>query len=175
MNHHFTTKKDHFQMVKASEKDTEAILALLIDRAKWFQENGSMQWHGLLEGVDSHRTRDKIEEGKVFIYRDNDQIAGMVMLLPDPSEWDEMLWQDQPIVEDAIYLHRIAVNRSYANGGLGKKILKWACGSVHFEGKSRIRLDCVADNQFLNAYYKTAGFTYLGEKDGYSLFERFID
>lgn len=175
MDKHFILQKKAFQMEQATAKDTKAVLALLLETARWFKKSGSTQWNGLLEGTDTHRTEEKILEGDVFVYRRDDQIAGMVMLLQNPSAWDETLWRDQAIVEDAIYLHRIAINRQYAGEAIGEKILKWAHESIRFEGKERIRLDCIAQNEFLNAYYQKAGYTYLGECDGYSLYEIMVD
>lgn len=168
-------KTDAFQMEQATSQDTEAILALLLDTAKWFKKNGSTQWNGLLEGIDTHHTEERIQEGDVFVCREKDDVAGMVMLLRNPSEWDRKLWGDRSTDNDAIYLHRIAINRAYANEGLGAKILNWAAESNRFEGKNRIRLDCVAQNEFLNSYYKKAGYTYIDEYDGYSLYEMMIN
>lgn len=167
-----TNQINHFQMKRATEKDTTEILTLLLNTAKWFQEKGFMQWNALLEGIDSHHTEEKILNGDVFVYRCDGIIAGMVMLLQSPSEWDEKLWGKLSMDDDVIYLHRIAINRKYANEGLGEKILKWAGQRNLFEGKHRIRLDCLAQNAFLNTYYENAGYTYLGEKNGYSLYER---
>lgn len=167
-------KTDGFNMEQATPQDTKEVLALLVNTAKWFQSKGSSQWGDLLKGVDSHRTDERIQAGDVFVCRENGGISGMVMLLKKPSEWDKTLWQQQPSASDAIYLHRIAIHRNYANKGLGKKILNWACESTQFEGKNRMRLDCVAHNEFLNSYYKEENFTYKGEFDGYSLYERLI-
>lgn len=161
----------NFTMEQATTADTEAILSLLVKTAKWFQKNGSTQWSGLLEGVDTHRTAERIAEGDVFVRRQDGEIAGTVMLLQNPSEWDRTLWEAYGLPNDVIYLHRIAINRDFSNKGLGANILNWAYETIHFEGKKKIRLDCIAENEFLNAFYKKAGFTYIGEYDGYSLYE----
>lgn len=180
MKQNFTMQTDQlkaqFTVAQAKVEDTENILSLLLETAKWFQENGSTQWNGLLHGVDSHQTADAIQRGDVFICKDQEEVAGMVMLLPNPSEWDRNLWAlKEDFTNDAIYLHRLAISRKYAQHQLGEAILNWCQQSIRFEGKAKIRLDCVADNEFLNAYYRRAGYTYVGEEEGYSLFEYVIE
>lgn len=180
MNNQFTIEKtnlkDSFIMKQATQSDTKEILTLLVDTAKWFKEKGSSQWEGLLQGIDSHRTTEAIQRGDVFVCKKGKDIAGMVMLLQSPSEWDIGLWGDSAVQQnDSLYLHRLAINRKYADHQLGREILTWCQQSIRFENRLRIRLDCVAENAFLNQFYRSAGYTYLGEKDGYSLFELVLD
>lgn len=161
-----------FIMEQAQTPDSNEILDLLVETAKWLHSKGSTQWNALLQGIDSHNTEEAIERGDVFICKSEEEIAGMVMLLRLPSEWDRRLWGTEAHDDDeAIYLHRLAIRRKYANCNLGQSILNWCHQSVHFEGKSIIRLDCVANNKHLNTFYRQNGFTYIGEKDEYSLYE----
>ncbi len=176
MESHFkilnTQIHDQFTMVQAKEKDIEKVLALLIATAKWFQSKGSTQWSGLLEGIDTHNTKAAVNRGNIFVCKDDEEIAGMVMLRQTPSEWDCKLWElNESDLNESIYLHRLAINREYANAELGKAMLNWCQNNIIFEGKERLRLDCIASNTFLNVFYQNSGFTYIGENDGYSLFE----
>lgn len=159
-------------MKQATKSEAAEIIQLLVDTAKWFQDNGSSQWAPLLKGFDSHHTEEAIQRGDVFVCKKEEDLAGMVMLLQNPSEWDIGLWGNLAIEnDDALYLHRLTINRAYADDQLGSEILNWCQQSIRFENKNRIRLDCLAENEFLNAFYRRAGYTYFGEKDGYSLFE----
>ena len=180
MNENFTIQKTNlkgqFTMAQAKVGDTENVLSLLVEMAEWFKDNGSTQWNGLLQGIDSHRTEEAIQRGDVFVCKMEAEIAGMVMLLQKPSVWDQNLWglqEEQP--NTAIYLHRLAIRRKYAKHQLGAEILNWCKQSIHFEEKDKIRLDCLANNEFLNAYYRRKGYTYVGEKEGYSLYEQVIE
>lgn len=168
LNNHL---KDSFTMHQATEKDREHILTLLTETANWFKSKGSSQWSGLLDGIDTHNTANAIERGDVFVCKNNSTIAGMVMLLQTPSEWDRNLWKLQDEDNTSLYLHRLAINRKYANENLGQSILNWCKTSIQFKGKDKIRLDCIANNEFLNDFYQRAGFTYMGENEGYSLYE----
>lgn len=180
MNEDFTMQRDHlkaqFTMAQAQVEDTEDVLSLLMETAEWFKDNGSTQWSGLLNGIDAHRTEEAVGRGDVFICKVEAEVVGMVMLLQRPSAWDRNLWNlHEEQSNEAVYLHRLATRRKYANQQLGEEILNWCKDSIRFQGKDKIRLDCLADNEFLNAFYQRGGYTYIGENEGYSLYEQFIE
>jgi ribosomal protein S18 acetylase RimI-like enzyme len=66
--------------------------------------------------------------------------------------------------DDALYLHGLRVLRAYAGQGIGRAILRWAEGRVAARGRIYLRLDCMADNAKLRAYYEEARFRYVGEQ-----------
>ncbi|MBE1442065.1 GNAT family N-acetyltransferase [Paenibacillus sp. OAS669] len=162
-------------MVQAQPQDTEAIMALLIEIAEWLRSKGSSQWRGLLEGHDSHNTVEAVRRGDVFVCKKEGSIAGVVMLLQKPSEWDYKLWGAEAHPEDrAVYIHRLAVKREFANSGLGQAILQWCDSGIHFDGKTIVRLDCIASSPQLNQFYSRNGYTYKGEQDGFSKYEKSV-
>ena len=61
----------------------------------------------------------------------------------------------------AAYLHRMAVRRTEA--GLGPVILAWAADIARQHDCDALRLDCVASNGRLRAYYEAAGFACRGD------------
>ncbi|WP_256872497.1 GNAT family N-acetyltransferase [Paenibacillus sp. 79R4] len=176
MNGSFRITEDYIgeglRKVQAKPADTEAVAALLIQTAEWLRSRGSSQWSGLLTGEDSHNTAGAILNGDVFVCTSEDGIAGMVILLRQPSEWDRRLWESKAYDGDgALYLHRLAISRKYASIGLGGSILKWCKDGIHFDDKDTIRLDCIADNAALNSFYSKNGYTCLGEKSGFCIYE----
>ncbi|MEK3707544.1 GNAT family N-acetyltransferase [Paenibacillus sp. FSL R7-0198] len=167
---------DGFQAVQAKPEDTEDVMSLLVETAEWLQSQGSSQWNALLKGEDSHDTAGAIRRGDVFVFKKGADVAGMVILLVQPSPWDIHLWGSKAHAEDgAIYLHRLAIRRKYAQSGLGRSILQWSSSGIHFEGKHTFRLDCGASNATLNAFYARNGYTFLGETDGYSTYEKPVE
>ncbi|UVI27591.1 GNAT family N-acetyltransferase [Paenibacillus spongiae] len=156
----------------AKPEDTAAIQELLVQTARWLKSRGSLQWGGLLAGIDSHDTAGSILRGNVFVCKEGDTLAGMMMLLPEPSEWDRQLWGEEGH-EGAIYLHRLAINRDYAGRGLGRDMMQWAEQGIRFPGKDRIRLDCIADNPALNDFYTRIGYEFMGQAPGgFNTFEK---
>ncbi len=146
---------------KAESEDTTDIMRLLVNTAEWLLSKGSSQWSGLLRGEDSHNTPEAISRGEVFIFKQDAQTAGMVMLLQEPSAWDLELWSNE-IAEPSIYLHRLAINRKFAGQGVGKRIMQWVDTEVPTWGTNLIRLDCIANNQVLNTFYSTIGYENVG-------------
>ncbi len=157
---------------QAKPEDKDAVQALMVQAAAWLQSKGSKQWHELLAGEDRHGVAFAIERGDVFIFKQDETLAGMVILQQHASEWDRQLWGDQDR-EQALYLHRLAINRDFGGRRLGDSILQWAEQGVRFPGKDRVRLDCIASVPALNRLYSGAGFEYRGQSDtGFNLYEK---
>ncbi|MDR4434812.1 GNAT family N-acetyltransferase [Bacillus tequilensis] len=165
---------DGIRACPAVYEDAEAITGLLVRTAEWLRYRGSTQWSGLLEGQDTHDITGSIESGQVFVFKKDEELAAVVMLLTEPSEWDRKLWGEDGHGE-SMYLHRLAVSRRFAGQGLGARVLQWAETGIHFPEKTRIRLDCVADNDALHSFYRRMGYEFMGaDASGYHLFEKEI-
>ncbi|MGO4548319.1 GNAT family N-acetyltransferase [Paenibacillus sp. 2TAB23] len=153
--------KPDIEVFRARPEDTEAVLQLLVQTAEWLRSKGSRQWSGLLQGEDSHQTPEAIKRGEVYLFMQGSMLAGIVMLMQKESAWDRELWGAEGH-ESAIYLHRLAINREAAGKNVGEAIVRWAASGIVFEGKDRIRLDCIANNAKLNAFYLNCGYAYKG-------------
>lgn len=162
---------------QATAEDETQIKSLILDTAAWLQSKGLSQWDALLEGEDSHNIAGAILRGEVFAFKSRqlNELIGAVILQLNPSAWDSNLWGEGDECHDsAIYLHRLAVSRSYGGKGLGGLILGWSEQGISFANKDRIRLDCVAHNEHLNQFYLKSGYEYMGIKDGWSKYEKII-
>lgn len=148
---------------QAKPKDTPYIKAMLQQAAQWLQTKGSKQWSGILKGEDRHNTSEAIERGEVFLGTVGNQTAGMFVLWSRQSEWDEMFWEKDPS-EAYLYLHRLTVQRSFSGQGISKQLLVEAKAYAKKKGFAAIRLDCVADNAYLNRLYQDADFICIGKK-----------
>ncbi|MFD0617204.1 GNAT family N-acetyltransferase [Paenibacillus sp. GCM10027629] len=169
--------RERIQAEQARPADSTSVTELLRQTASWLQSKGSTQWSGLLTGEDVHGTSDAIARGDVFIFRDVEagKLAGVVILLTTPSPWDLELWDSVDDHNTAIYLHRLAINRDYAGTGLGEAMMRWAANGIHFEGKDRIRLDCIATNETLYQFYSSLGYVHQGtHPNGFHCFEQHL-
>ncbi len=63
-------------------------------------------------------------------------------------------------------MHRLMVDRSSAQPGTGRFLLRAAERRVAATGRALVRLDCLADNARLNTYYLNAGYRVVGHKAG---------
>lgn len=160
---------EHVRGQQANTQDTEEIMELLVQTAKWLHSQGSTQWSGLLEGEDSHNMESHISHGEVFSFRQHTELVGVVILMQQPSPWDVNLWGEGVLESDySVYLHRLAIKRGSAGQGLGRDILHWAAKGIVYKDKDRIRLDCIGNNEILNRFYQQCGYTYLGETKGFN-------
>ncbi|SDW60849.1 GNAT family N-acetyltransferase [Paenibacillus sp. CF384] len=161
------------QVSQAVAADAPAVMELLVGAATWLKSKGSKQWSALLNGDDHHNVTGHIDKGELFLFKEGEVLAGIVLLMQVPGDWDHGLWGKDGH-ESIVYLHRLAINREYAGQGLGADIVRWAEEGVSFPGKDRIRLDCIANNEKLNAFYVGLGYTYKGTSpSGFCLYEKF--
>lgn len=166
---------DETSVSVAKEGDTEDIQKLLFKTALWLKSKGSQQWSALLEGKDVHNTAQAIRNNHVFVFKNNGQLAGMVILLDSPSNWDKELWTDGENkdvgIDEYLYLHRLAIDRELSGGNLGLLIMNWVKEGIVFENKKGIRLDCMANVPALNEFYKNRDFQYRGNSGEFNKYE----
>ncbi|MFE7276680.1 GNAT family N-acetyltransferase [Streptomyces sp. NPDC057623] len=143
----------------AAEADLAALVRLRDDAARWMLARGiTGQWRpGELD--EDHFGR-VMTHGEVWLAETGGDIAGAWELW-----WqDEAAWGPQPPV--AGYVHRLMVDRSVAAPGTGRLLLGAVERRVAAAGRVCVRLDCLAGNEPLNAYYRQAGYRVVGRKEG---------
>jgi GNAT superfamily N-acetyltransferase len=137
---------------KARPDEIEVVLAVLADAAAWLRKRGVEQWP---DRFPSDWVTPAIGAGETWLAEHDGKIVGSLVV-----QWDDPLfWAGYP--SDAGYLHRLAVRRH--GDGLGSRLLRWAEDHAAAEGKTYLRLDCVASNESLCAYYERAGYEHVGD------------
>ncbi|AXI80045.1 GNAT family N-acetyltransferase [Peterkaempfera bronchialis] len=141
---------DDIEFLRAGPEQTTEVLAVLDEAAAWLRSRGVDQWPARFEAA---WIEPGIAQGDTWIVRTGGRTAATVTL-----DWFDPVWSDHP--GPAGYLHRLAVRRHAA--GLGARILDWAAATLAHTGR-HLRLDCLAANTALRAYYESAGFTHRGD------------
>jgi hypothetical protein len=136
---------------RASPAHTAEVLSVLNEAAVWLRRREATQWPDRFElsWIDEAITR-----GETWLVRAGDTAVGTLTL-----DWFDPLWADA--AGSAGYVHRMAVRRRAA--GLGAVILDWAADTVRRNRREMLRLDCVASNSRLRAYYEARGFVHRGD------------
>jgi ribosomal protein S18 acetylase RimI-like enzyme len=148
---------DQLAFEHATLAETDVLIAIHEEASRWLLARGIRQWK--TDTFPRDRLIIRIERGEVYIVRRLDgEPVGMVIV----PEADEDTWGEQP--NDALYLHGLRVLRAYAGRGRGRAILRSAEGQAGRRGRMYLRLDCMAENTKLRAYYDHARFGYVGEK-----------
>ncbi len=157
-------------IIRAGSADIDIVLDILNDAARWLTSRGIDQWRP--GSFDRAQLTARIDSGEIYLATVDGQPAGTLTLQAS----DPLFWPDAP--DDALYLHKLAVHRTYAGRGLGLYLLRWAERMAAARGKRYLRLDCMAESAALRAYYEAAGFGHrcdiAGRNWSASLYEKAI-
>lgn len=141
---------DSLTMRPARPEEAGRVLAVLDEAAAWLADRGVVQWPPTFR---PEWIEPGLGAGQVWLAESGGAAVATLAL-----DWSDPLWPDDG---RAGYLHRLAVGRGFP--GLGATLLDWADGEVRRHGRDRLRLDCVAGNTRLRAYYEAAGFEHRGD------------
>jgi len=139
-----------FLLRLASLSDRKTIAAMLEEARAWLAERGIDQWN---RPFDDAWISLKLDAGEFFIAERNGDAVGVVRLLDE----DRPFWGDRDR-GDSLYIHSLATCRDLAGQQLGAQILAEIATLARARNRSTLRLDCVAANPRLIAYYASHGF-----------------
>ena len=135
----------------AGPDHADDVLRVLDEAAAWLREQGITQWPPRFELC---WIEDAIRRGETWLVEVDGRISATVTV-----DWSDPVWSD--VGGRAAYLHRMAVRRQ--EPGLGSVILAWVADYARRHDCDALRLDCVASNDRLRAYYERAGFVCRGD------------
>jgi ribosomal protein S18 acetylase RimI-like enzyme len=139
---------------RAQPADIPAVVALLAEATAWAKrKTGVVLWP---IPYPADRLRLAMSDGEVVVAEIDSQVVGTFTLLSS----DERIWGAQP--PDAGYVHRLAIRRKAAGQGFGRLLLDEAEARTRRRGGTRLRLDTLASNPRLRAYYRDLGFREVG-------------
>ena len=145
---------DRLEVREARTEDLDAVLSILEGVARWMVRQRIEGWRP--DSFSRRRLAEIIGCREMYLALLAGQAVGTFAL-----QWsDEETWGRVP--DNAGYVHGLAVRRDFAGRGLGRELLRRAEDRVSRAGRNYLRLDCVAENEALNAYYQRAGFGYSG-------------
>ena len=149
-----TEAPEHLVMRQAHLADLDTVVSMLEEAARWMIRREIEGWTP--DGFSRERIAVLIESGEIYLAVLDGWLAGTFAL-----QWsDRETWGDVP--DDAGYIHGLAIRREFAGKGLGREMIRRAEQMVSRSEREYLRLDCVADNETLNEYYRRAGFAYSG-------------
>ena len=139
------------EFLVAAAGQLDDVLAVLDEAAAWLHRREVVQWPSRFE---PSWVQGAVDRGEVWLVRVGETISATVTLDRADRVWDG-------VPGSALYVHRMAVRRPAA--GLGAVILAWAAAVARERDLEALRLDCVASNARLRAYYEAAGFAHRGD------------
>lgn len=140
------------EIVPATLEDAGPLVAVRDGLARWLESRGIAQW--IPGEFPARQMRDWIDAGHVHVLRDGGRAVGAVAVLWEDAD----IWGTDGEDGRAGYVHLLMVDRSRAGQGLGDRLLAHAEGLIRDHDRSLSRLDAVADNEPLHAWYRTRGY-----------------
>jgi len=142
---------------QATGLDSGTVADILSEAARWLDQSGISMWRAD-ELLPANVTAD-VDAGLFFIAECNGAAAGVVKFqLTDMLFWPDVL-QGQ-----SAFVHRLAVKRQFAGGGVSSALLRWAVERARSLGRAYLRLDCEASRPRLRAIYEKFGFVHHSDR-----------
>ena len=106
--------------------------------------------------------KNDIEAGALYVLEINKTIVGCIMLsdVKDDS-YKDVKWLTKDFKN--LYVHRLAVNPDYQKKGHGRRLMDFAESFAVENNFTSIRLDTFSLNHRNNKFYKSRGYTQLGD------------
>jgi ribosomal protein S18 acetylase RimI-like enzyme len=140
-------------ILNSTLSDIDCLFKLYDDATAHMKQFTSTYWRGFERSL----VEAEINEGRQYKIIENGEIACVfVITFNDPTIWQEA------DADPAIYIHRIATNKSFRGNNYVQHIVNWAINYALKNGKDFLRLDTGADNEKINNYYISCGFTFKG-------------
>jgi ribosomal protein S18 acetylase RimI-like enzyme len=146
----------------ALESDIECLESLSEKTSAWLKaEKNIYQWTGPYPRASLQRA---IKAGEVFVVRENKKLIATLTIDRKPNPvWGELTG------ENALYVHRLAIEKSHKGTGLGRDLMIWAESHSRNQHVPLLRLDCDSTNERLRNFYRDLGF----ESRGVRPYERY--
>lgn len=142
---------------QAASGDTASVSAILTEAADWLVASGMAMWRG--DELSEARLSRDVADGLFFLADIDGEPAGTIKFQPTDDEF----WPDVPSADSA-YVHRLAVRRRFAGGGVSTALLAWATDHARSLGRRWLRLDTEASRPALRSLYERFGFRHHSDR-----------
>ncbi len=144
-----------YEVRRVGRDGAPAAVAIVREAAAHFAERGADIWTpDELREADFLAAADAQE--LVLGYTDARPAATMLLQAADPLYWPNAA------PGSALYVHKVAVRRSFAGGGWLDRLIGYAAGEAREHGCRYLRLDTL-EGPTLRSLYERLGFTALRE------------
>ena len=132
----------------AEAGDVAPAVDILMEAGRYMAARHRMLWD--LDGLGADFVAPLIARGELAGARCGGELAGVCTL----TRRDRLFWpEDAP--GEAAYLHKLAVRRAFAGGGVTAAIFAFCAGAARTWGCRELKLDC---DPTLGKVYLRAGF-----------------
>jgi len=142
---------------QAKPDDAQAVSSILTEAARWLEDSGMAMWR------DGELTASSVDVdvgvGLFHLAEADLEAAGTIKFQLE----DNLFWPDIR-QEESAFIHRLAVRRKFAGGGISTAMLQWAVERARSLERRYLRLDCEASRPRLRAVYEGFGFRHHSDR-----------
>ena len=153
----------------ATQNDFDAIITFYDDVTERTSEMATYaRWskgkHPTIEGIRAY-----INEGSMYLYRNNGKIVGaMAVTMYQSEDYHAIDWSQQVADDEVAVIHILAVSPDSQGKGIGSEMIREAIRMAKSKGMQAIRLDALASNTPAHKIYERLGFEYRGKQHLYA-------
>jgi GNAT superfamily N-acetyltransferase len=141
-----------YPIINATSDDLPLIFRLFEEAILYQQKNNYTGWNT----YDKDFIRTDIQQGLLYKILDQDDIVCIFSICLR----DALIWREKEN-NDALYLHRLVLDRQFKKEKVFQLVLDWAIRFALNRGLKYIRMDTWATNRKLIDYYKSYGFVFI--------------
>ncbi|MBE7170039.1 MAG: GNAT family N-acetyltransferase [Williamsia sp.] len=141
-----------YVITNAAPSDLPEIYLLFEEAIRFQKANNYIGWNN----YDKEWIKADIKNGLLFKLICHNETAGVFSICFS----DALIWRERE-TGNAVYLHRIVINRKFAGRKMFNKVLAGAIQLAKSRGLNYIRMDTWAENDRIIAYYKSYGFLFI--------------
>lgn len=142
----------NFQITNASVNDLPMVYQLFEDAILFQKKNNYNGWLS----YDKQYLISDVEKKLLFKIVNEEMIVCIFSI----CYADPVIWRNKE-KGDALYLHRVVLNRDFKEVKLFPVVLQWAMDHAAQRKLGYIRMDTWAENEKLINYYKSYGFRFI--------------
>ncbi|KAF9941752.1 hypothetical protein BGZ67_004090 [Mortierella alpina] len=153
-------EEGEFLIRNTEPEELEEYINILERAAEWMESQNLAQWiPGTFRKPDSrqHISDAIASKNSYVVFHTPTKTIAAIFALNYRDPFDEMLWV--PLLgpdhwQDAIYVHRLVVEKAFQGRGVVPKVLRFVEALVPQKGKTYLRLDCRGNNPGLRKFYR---------------------
>lgn len=149
----------NYALIPAKPEDVPDSFSIIEKRVNWMAKKGLRQWNTTdylntypVSYFEFHQSL-----GNLYVAKDMETsvIIGLMVLLPSDPRWEGYN------SFDSYFVHNFATEPSIRN--IGVSMLHEAEKIALNHGKTYLRLDCPYNNVYLNNFYESKGYVFVGQ------------
>ena len=144
---------------KAAKGDLAEIMEIIRETVAEMRTYGNTQW-------DENYPQEKdfagdISRGDLYVDERDGEVAGFICVNQvEPVEYEDLDWSSK---EQAMVVHRMAVNPKFRRKGIASGMMEFADDLARSSGIGYMKTDTYSVNPNMNALFIKCGYKFVGE------------